>query len=147
VKIAFTENLDTFNFKETKEKVKNYFMDLEKIQWEQARLNAERGIIAKYEFAPEDKNQAYVGTGKDEFRLSAKAEKDGELQKHLSGYHWAKSILTKQEQLYIIEYFVNGKYEDEVVGLLGLRNSDSRAFRKIKHRAIYKFAYVLNLVV
>jgi len=59
----------------------------------------------------------------------------------------AKSILSEQEQLYITEYFINGKYEDEVVELLGFSRSDSRAYRSLKRKAIYKFAYVLNLVV
>ena len=64
----------------------------------------------------------------------------------MSGYEWAKSILSEKEQLYITEYFENGKYEDEVVGLLGINRIDSRAFRNIKRKAIFKFAYVLSLV-
>ena len=147
MKMTLTENLDSFNLKETKKKVSDYFMDLEKLEWEQARLNVQRGLTAKHDAANGDKRQPYVATGKDEFNLSAKAEKDEEIQKHLAGYHWAKSILSEQEQLYITEYFVNGKYEDEVVGLLGYSSHASRPFRNLKRKAIYKFAYVLNLVV
>jgi len=145
--MTLTENLDNFNLKETKDKVSNYFSDLQKLQWEQARVNVQKGLIAKYEASAEDKKQAYVAVGQDEFNLSVKAEKNEELEKHLAGYYWAKSILSEQEQLYITEYFVNGKYQDEVVGLLGYNGSDDRGFRNLKRRAIYKFAYVLNLVV
>ena len=147
MKMTLTENLDSFNLKETKRNVSNYFIDLEKLEWEQARLSVQNGLIAKCDASNENEKQAYVATGKDEFNLSAKAEKDEELEKHLSGYYWAKSILSEREQLYITEYFVNGKYEDEVVGLLGFNGSDDRAFRSLKRKAIYKFAYVLNLVV
>ena len=104
-------------------------------------------MIAKYDVTNESKKQPCVTTGQDEFNLVAKAEKEENLQKYLSGYHWAKSVLSQEEQLYIIEYFVHGKYEDEVIGLLGFAGSDSRAFRDLKRKAIYKFAYVLNLVV
>ena len=147
MKMSLTEKLDSFNLKETKDKVSGYFAELKELEWEQARLNVQNGLIAKYEASEEDKSQPYVTVGKDEFNLSAKAEKDEELEKHLSGYRWAKSILSEQEQLYITEYFKNGKYQDEVVGLLGYNGSDDRGFRNLKRRAIYKFAYVLNLVV
>jgi len=138
---------DSFNLRETKKKVNNYFVDLERLEWERARINVQRGLSAKYDVSNENKKGAYVATGQDEFSLLAKAEKDEELQQHLAGYHWAKSVLSEQEQLYITEYFVNGKYEDEVVGLLGFDSSDNMAFRNLKRKAIYKFAYVLNLVV
>ena len=144
MKISFMEK---FNLKETKRKVNHYFMDLERLEWEQARLNVQRGLTAQYDMANENSRQGYVATGKDEFNLKAKEEKKDELEKHLEGYRWAKSILTEQELQYITEYFVNGKFEDEVVGLLGYSGSDSRAFRDLKRKAIYKFAYVLNLVV
>ena len=147
MKMTISKNSSGFNFKETKNRVSNYFMDLEKLKWEQARLNVQQGLTAKYDDADEDKKQAYVATGKDEFSLAAKEAQKEELEKHLSGYYWAKSILSEQEQLYITEYFVNGKYEDEVVELLGFSRSDSRAYRSLKRKAIYKFAYVLNLVV
>ena len=147
MEMSLTENLDSFNLKETKKKVNDYFMDLERLKWEEARLNVQRGLTANYDVSTEDKKGAYVATGTDEFNLSAKENKSEELQKHLAGYHWAKSILSEQEQRYITEYFVNGKYEDEVVGLLGYSSHVSRPFRNLKRKAIYKFAYVLNLVV
>ncbi|MDR1463879.1 MAG: hypothetical protein LBJ11_01080 [Oscillospiraceae bacterium] len=145
--MSLTKNLNDYNLKETKAKISDYFGDLEKLKWEQARLNVQRGLVAKHDVTDESKKQPYVATGKDEFNLSAKAEKSEEVKKHLAGYHWAQSILTAQEQLYITEYFVNGKYQDEVVGLLGFNSSDDRAFRSLKRKAIYKFAYVLDLVV
>ena len=147
MKMTLTENLDSFNLRETKRNVSNYFMDLEKLEWEQARLNVQRGLIAKCDASNENQKQAYVAIGQDEFNLSAKESKSEELKKHLSGYRWAKSILSEREQLYITEYFINGKYEDEVVGLLGFSSYTNRAFRNLKRKAIYKFAYVLNLVV
>jgi len=147
MKMKLSENLESFNFEETKDKVSSYFSDLQKLEWEQARLNVQRGLIAKYEVSDEDKKQEYVAVGQDEFNLSAKAEKNEELEKHLSGYYWAKSILSPNEQLYITEYFKNGKYQDEVVGLLGYNGSDDRGFRRLKREAIYKFAYVLDIVV
>lgn len=146
MKMAITENFNNFNFKQTKRNVSDYFMKLEKIEWEQARLNVEKGLVVKYDVSSQNKKQAYITVGKDNFNISAKDEKSEELKKHISGYYWAKSILSEQEQLYIIEYFINGKYDDEVVNLLGFHNSDSRAFRGLKRRAIYKFAYVLNLI-
>jgi len=147
VKMSLTESLDNFNLRETKKKVNDYFSDLDRLEWEQARLAIQRGLTAQYDVANEDKNGAYVAIGKDEFNLSAKEEKRKELANHLAGYQWAKSILSQQEQQYITEYFINGKYEAEVVGLLGYKGSDSMAFRNLKRKAIYKFAYVLNLVV
>jgi len=147
MRMSLTETIDSFNIKETKERISSYFSDLDRLELEQARINIQRGLIARYEASDEDKTQAYVSTGVDEFNLSAKENKNKEIEKHLSGYYWAKSILSAQEQLYIIEYFKNGKYEDEVVGLLGYNGIDDRGFRKLKRTAIYKFAYVLDLVV
>jgi len=147
MRIEMNKNIPGFDFEQTKDKINDYFDDLEKLEWEQARLNVENGLIANYEVTPEDKDQPYISLRKDEFKLLARASKDKEVQKHLSGYYWAKSILSEQEQLYITEYFINGKYEDEVVDLLGLNDSNSKAFKKLKRRAIYKFAYALNLVV
>ena len=140
-------SIEKFNLKETKRKVYHYFMDLERLEWEQARLNVQKGLTAKYDISNENNRQGYIATGKDEFNLKAKEEKKEEIEKHLEGYQWAKSILSEQELQYIIEYFANRKYEDEVVDLLGFSGSDSRAFRALKRKSIYKFAYVLNLVV
>ena len=147
MKMTLTESVDSFNLRETKKKVTDYFSDLDRLECEHARLSIQRGLTAKYEVTEEDRSGAYVTIGQDEFNLSAKEEKRKELANHLAGYQWAKSILSEQEQRYITEYFINGKYEDEVVGLLGYSGSDSMSFRNLKRRAIYKFAYVLNLVV
>lgn len=147
MKMTLTENLESFNLRETKKRVNDYFSDLDRLEWEQARLAIQRGLTTQYDVTSEDKSQAYVAIGKDEFNLSAKEEKREELANHLAGYQWAKSILSEQEQLYITEYFVNGQYEDAVVDLLGYSGSDSMGFRNLKRKAIYKFAYVLNLVV
>ena len=146
MKIAMTQDLDNYDFVGTKKNINNYFETIEKLQWEQAKLNLQKGLTVNYDFSLENKNYPYIQIGKDVFNLSAIEEKGEELKKLLSGFQWAKSILSEQEQLYITEYFINGKYEDEVVGLLGLNSIDDRRFRKIKKSAIYKFAYVLNLL-
>jgi len=142
-----TQKEDNFNLGETKKKINNYFSYLETLQWEQAKLNADKGLTANYDLSPKQKQQPYIWIGRDEFNLLAKAEKDEELKKLISGFYWAQSILSEQEQIYILEYFVNGKYEKELLNLLGFNSLDSREFRKLKRRAIYKFAYVLNLLV
>ena len=146
-KISQTQKLDSFDLGKTKRNVNNYFETLEALKWEQAKLNAQKGMTVNYDLSAPNKKQPYIPVGKDEFNLSAAETNNEEIEKHLSGFYWAQSILSEQEQLYITEYFVNGKYEDEVVGLLGLNTIDSREFRKLKRRAIYKFAYVLNLLV
>ena len=81
------------------------------------------------------------------FNLSAKDLKEEELKKYISGFYWAKSILSDEEQIYICEYFINGKYEDELVDLLGFDTIDSREYRQLKRSAVYKFADFLNLIV
>ena len=146
-KMSLTQNSDSFDLGKTKRNVNNFFESLEELKWEQAKLNAQKGLTVKYDCLPENKTQPYIRIGKDEFNLSAIESKNAEMQKYLLDFYWAQSILSEQEQLYITEYFVNGKYEDEVVDLLGFSSSDSSAFRKLKRRAIYKFAYVLNLIV
>jgi len=98
--------MENFNLKETKRKVNHYFMDLERLEWEQARLSVQKGLTAQYDIANENDRQEYVAVGKDEFNLSAKEEKREELEKHLNSYRWAKSILSEPEQLYITEYFI-----------------------------------------
>ena len=141
MKIMITEK---FDMKETKRKLHHYFMDLERLEWEQARLNIQQGLTSKHD---ENQRQDYVTVGKDEFNLLAKDEKNEEVEKYLASYNLAKSILSKDEQQYITEYFVNKKREDELADLFYYSGSDSRAFRDLKRRAVYKFAYVLNLVV
>lgn len=135
---------EKFDMKETKRKLHHYFMDLERLEWEQARLNIQQGLTSKHD---ENQRQDYVTVGKDEFNLLAKDEKNEEVEKYLASYNLAKSILSKDEQQYITEYFVNKKREDELADLFYYSGSDSRAFRDLKRRAVYKFAYVLNLVV
>jgi len=137
---------EKFDLRETKRNVNHYFMELEQLEWEQARLNVQRGLTANHDLAY-DYGQDYISVGRDEFNFVAKEEKTEELEKHLAGYNWAKSVLSEKEQRYILEYFLNRKYEDEIVDLLGFGSSDSRAFKELKRKAVYKFAYVLNLVV
>jgi len=146
-KISLNQNVDSFDFGKTKKNVNNYFEILEGLKWEQAKLNAQKGLTANYKVQVESDKQGFITIGKDAFNLSALETNNEAMAKHLLDFYWAQSILSEQEQLYITEYFVNGKYENEVIGLLGFNASDSRAFRKLKRRAIYKFAYVLNLVV
>jgi len=136
---------EKFDLKETKRKIRHYFMDLERLEWEQARLNIQQGLIAKLDI--ETYGQEYVAVDRDDFNLSAKEDKTKELEKYLASYHLARSILSEEEQQYITECFVNKKYEDELADLFCYSGSDSRAFRNLKRKAIYKFAYVLNLVV
>ena len=146
-KMSMTQDIETFDFAKTKMNVNVYFENFEKLKWEQAKLNAQKGLTANYDLSLENNKHPYITIGKDDFSLGALEANNEEIEKHLSEFHWAQSILTKQEQMYITEYFINGKYEDEVIGLLGFNSSDSRAFRNLKRRAIYKFAYVLNLLV
>ena len=142
-----SQNLEKFNFEETKRKVNNYFIDLERLEWEWTKLNVQKGLTANYDFSVEYRKQPYVSIGKDAFNLSAKELTEEELKKYISNYYWAKSVLSEAEQLYIIEYFINRKYEDEIIDLLGFNNSDSNEFKKIKRSAVYKFADFLNLLV
>jgi len=141
------QNLENINFEETKKNVNDYFKNLEKIEWELAKLTAQKGLTANYDFSVEYKKRPYIQIGKDDFNLSAKEYKEEELKKYISSYYWAESILSDIEQLYIKEYFVNRKYEDELIDLLGFSNSESNEFRQLKKSAIYKFADFLNLVV
>ena len=140
------QNLD-FDLEETKRNVNDYFINLERMEWELAKLTAQNGLVANYDFENEYINQPYIPIGKDVFNLSAIQNKEEELKKIISSYYWAKTVLSEKEQFYIAEYFVNRKYEDELVDLLGFNNSDSVEFKKLKRSAIYKFADFLNMVV
>ena len=141
-----SQNMEGFNFEETKKNVNNYFVNLENLEWEWAKLNAQKGLTANYDFSIEYKRQPYVSIGKDIINLANKELKEEELKEYISNYYWARSILSDLEQLYIMEYFINRKYEDEIVDLLGFNNSDSNEFKKLKRSAIYKFADFLNLL-
>jgi len=127
--------------------VSNYFKVLEKLEWEWAKLHAQKGLTANYDFEQAYHNQPYVRLGKDMFNLSAKEQTEEKLREYIATYYWAKSVLSDKEQLYISECFVNQKYEDEIVDILEVGNSDSNEFRKLKRSAIYKFADFLDLVV
>jgi len=143
-----SENLEGFDFKETKRNVSDYFTSLENLEWEWAKLNAQRGLTTNYDFESEPKRkQSYMQIGKDIFNISAKELTEEKLNEYISSFYWAKSVLSDVEQIYIMEYFINHKYEDEIVDLLGFNNSDSREFKRLKRSAVYKFADFLNLLV
>ena len=142
-----SQNLQDFNFEETKRNVNSYFTSLENLEWEWTKLNVQKGLTTKYDFLAEYTKQPYMKIGKDIFDLSAKELTEEELKRYLSNYYWAKSVLSEAEQLYLKEYFINHKYEDEIVDLLGFNSSDSREFKRLKRSAIYKFADFLSLLV
>jgi hypothetical protein len=139
-------NIEGFNFEATKRQVNNYFKVLERLEWEFAKLNAQNGQIANYDFSSEYQKQPYIAIDKDVFNLSVKEEREEQLKKYISSYYWAKSVLSDKERVYIHECFINQKYEDEIVELLGFASSDSNEFRKLKRSAIYKFADFFNLL-
>lgn len=141
------QNLKNIDFEKTKKNVNNYFVILEKLQWEFAKLNAQKGLNYNYDFETEYKKQPYSPVGKDIFSVSAKEKKEEELRKYIASYYWAKSVLSETEQLYITECFINRKYEDEITELLGFKTRDNKDFRKLKKSAIYKFADVLDLII
>ena len=146
-KTLSTQNLRSFNFEETKRNVNSYFVNFENLRWQWAKLNAQKGLTANYDFSVEYRKQPYIAIGKDILNLSAKELKEEEIKSYMSNYYWATSILSDLEQLYIMEYYINGKYEKEIVELLGFNNSDSNEFKRLKRSAIYKFADFLNLLV
>ena len=85
--MPLTQDINNFDYSSTKKNVNNYFASLEELKWEQAKLSAQKGLTTNYEFTPENKKQNFIKIGKDEFNLSALEDKDGEIQKHLSGFH------------------------------------------------------------
>ena len=128
--------------------VGDYFIHLENLRWQWVKLNAQKGLkITNYDFTKEYSRQPYIAIGKDIFSIAQRELTEDELKKHLAGFQFAKSILTDTEQLYLMEYFINHKYEDEIIDLLGFHTSDSLEFKKLKRSAVYKFADFLNLVV
>jgi len=141
-----SQNLGGFNFDATKRNVNNYFLTLENLQWEWMKLHAQRGLTTKYDFTTEYKKQSYINIGKDIFKIVTRELTEEKLKEYISSYHWAISILSDEEQLYIMEYFIERKYENEIVDLLGFNNSDSNEFKQLKRSAIYKFADFLNLL-
>jgi len=141
-----SQNLEGFNFEETKKNVNNYFINLETLEWEWTKLNIQNGLTANYDLSVEYNKQPYIKIGRDVLNLCAKELKEEELKMYIANYYWARSILSDEEQLYIMEYFINRKYEDEIVDLLGFNNSDSNEFKRLKRSAIYKFADFLSLL-
>ena len=146
-KILSTHNLKNLNYEETKKNVNMYFKNLEILQWEVLKLNRQNGLTAKYDFSVEYEKQPYIPIGKDEFNLSAKESAEEQFKKFILAYYWAKSVLSDKEQLYITEYYINHKNENELLDLLGFDYIYNYNFRKLKRSAIYKFADFLNLVV
>jgi len=140
-------NLESFNFKKTKKKVKYFFARLEKLQWEWAKLCAQKHLTANYDFATEYKNEPYDPMGKDMFNLSIKEFKEDQIKQYITNYYWAKNSLCNIEQTYIDESFMKHKYEDEITQMLGFYSADSREFKKLKKSAIYKFADFLGLLI
>ena len=141
------QNLENFNFEETKKRLKNYFNNLEILVWEWEKLNAQKGLIANYNFSLGHKSQAFIPIGQDDFNMSAKEMTEEQLISYISNYQRAKSVLSDMEKSYIKECFVNRKHEGEIIEILGFENSDSNGFRKLKRSAVYKFADFLDLVV
>jgi len=139
-------NLENLNFEETKRNVSSYFMDLEKLEWEWAKLNVQQGITSNYDFESEYVNQPYIPIGKDTFNLMAKDNKEEELKKYISSYYWARSLLTDKEQIYINEYFMNQKHENEIAELLGYNSIEIREYRTLRRSALYKFADFLKIL-
>ena len=146
-KILSVKNLENFNFEETKKKVNNYFLDLETLEWEVAKLDAQKGMSTEYDLSVEYRKQSYSPRGKDEFNLCAREEKEEQLKRYLASYSKARSVLSDKERIYIVECFVNRKFENEIVKLLGYSSCDGNGFRILKKSAIYKFADFLGLVV
>jgi len=146
-KTLSVQNLEKFDFEETKKNINDYFSKLEKLKWEWAKLNAGKGVTVNYDFSTEYLKQPYIPIGKDIFCILAKENKEELLKKYLSSYCWVKSALSDLEQQYIEECFINRKCQDEIVELLNCSSNDSREFRKLKRSAVYKFADFLNLVV
>ena len=145
-KTLSSQNIENFNYEETKKNVSEYFRYLEKLQWELAKLNAQKGLVANYDFANGYQKQPYIPIGKDTFNISARGYTEDQLKDYIATYYWAKNLLADKEQLYIKEYFINNKYEDELVDMLGVGSSDSNEFRQLKRSAIYKLADFLNLL-
>jgi len=142
-----SQNLGNFNFEETKRNVSNFFLGLENLEWEWAKLTAQKGLTANYDFELNYSKQPFMKLGVDMFNISARELTEEELKKHISNFYWAKSILSDEEQLYLMEYFVHRKYEDEILDLLGFNSRDNIEFKKLKRSAIYKFADFLSLLV
>ena len=146
-KVLSFQNLESLNYVETKKNVNNFFLNLEKLAWQLAKENNQKGLTANYNFSAEYKKQPYVPIGKDAFKLSAKEHKEEQIKQYIANYYWAEKALTDKEQLYIREYFVNRKFEDEFIEMLGFNNIHSNEYINLKKSAIYKFADFLGLLI
>lgn len=146
-KILSNRNLENFDYEATKQEVINYFEDIEKCEWEYAKIRAQKGLTSNYDLSVEFQKQPYTPIKKDYFNLMAKENREEQLKKYLTSYYWATSILSVNEKLYIQEYFINHKYQDELADLLGFNSCDNHAFRRLRKSAIYKFADFLDLIV
>ena len=146
-KMVSNHNLRNFDYMETKKNLNNYFMNLEILEWELAKMNARRGLSMQFNFEDEYRKYPYSPIGKDMFNLSAIDNKEEQLKEFISSYFWAKNSVSEKERLYIVESFASKKSDDEIVELLGMNSSDSNEFRKLKRSALYKFADFLKLLV
>jgi len=140
-------NLGGFDYGETKKNIINYFDYMETLEWEWEKLNIQKGLTANYDLSTQYRKQPYVKVGKDDMNLSAKELTEERLKECLINFYWAKNILSKEEQIYLMEHLINGKYEKEIVDLLGFTNRDSNEYKRIKLSAVYKFGDFLNLLV
>ena len=141
------QNLEGFNYEDTKKNINDYFKHMENLEWEWSKLNAQKGLVANYDFTTENRKPSHLQIGRDIFNLSAKQLKEEELREYIANYQWATSILSDVEQLYLMEHFINNKYEKEIIDLLGFNNRDSNEFKRLKRSAVYKFADFLNILV
>lgn len=141
------QNLRDFNFDETKKNVWKYFLGLERLQIQWAKLNAQKGMTANYNFEVEFKKQPYSPIGKDDFSLIAKEFVEDEINNYISMYFWACEVLTEEEKLYVDACFLQRKHEGEIINLLGYRSIDDNDFRVLKKSAVFKFAEFMNLVI
>lgn len=146
-KILSMQNLENFNYEETKRQVKNYFKKIEKLEWQLAKINIQKGLTTKYDLTHEYQKYPYSPMSEDNFNLSVKENVEEQYIRYMSNYYWAKSLLSDKEQIYIEECFVSRKCEEDLINILGFKYIDGYDFKKLKRSAIYKFADFLDLVV
>ena len=146
-KILSMQNLCDFNYEETKKEVKKYFRKIEKLEWKLARINIQKGLIAKYDLTVEYQKHPFKPISKDDFNLSVKENIEEQYIRYMSNYYWAQSVLSEKEQIYIEQCFISCKCEEEIIGVLGFKYVDDYDFKKLKKSAVYKFADFFDLVV
>ena len=143
--ILSNEDLEDFDFEQTKENVIIYFKEIKNLEWDIAKLKEIKVLTTNYDFTSE--HMPYISIGKDQFDLSAIEDKEKLLEIYKSCYCCAKSLLSDVERIYIEERFVNRKKECELIDLVGCNSVDSNEFRQLKRSAVYKFADFFGLVV